>query len=95
MKGLKIKKHEGNAPDILNINVEVGWNCNYDCKNCYRFFDCRSPFKEQAFIRGRPAAIKKNLSGIETILVIMGGKGGVGKSTLSSQLAMVLVCITK
>ena len=85
-----MKKHVEVVPDILNINVEVGWNCNYDCKNCYRFFDCRSPFKEQAFIRGRPAAIRKNLSGIETILVIMGGKGGVGKSTLSSQLAMAL-----
>ena len=85
-----MKKHVEVVPDILNINVEVGWNCNYDCKNCYRFFDCKSPFKEQAFIRGRPAAIRKNLSGIETILVIMGGKGGVGKSTLSSQLAMAL-----
>lgn len=83
-----MKKHEEEVPDVLNINVEVGWNCNYDCKNCYRFFECRSPFKEQVFARGRIAEIRKNLSKIETILVIMGGKGGVGKSTLSSQLAM-------
>jgi len=84
-----MKKHKEDVPDILNINVEVGWNCNYDCKNCYRFFECRSPFKEQIIARGRIAEIRKNLSKIETILVIMGGKGGVGKSTLSSQLAMI------
>lgn len=77
-------------PKVLNIQVEVGWNCNYDCKNCYRFFGCLSPFKEQLLAQGRMVEIRDNLSEIETILVIMGGKGGVGKSTVSSQLAMTL-----
>lgn len=86
----KMKQHSEAVPDILKLNVEVGRNCNYDCKNCYRFFGCASPFKEQLFARGRAAEIRKNLSGIETVLVIMGGKGGVGKSTVSSQLAMTL-----
>jgi len=86
----KMKKRIEAVPEVLNINVEVGWNCNYDCKNCYRFFECPSPFKDQVFARGRLADIRKNLSGIENILVIMGGKGGVGKSTMSSQLAMSL-----
>lgn len=85
-----MKKNVETVPDILKLNVEVGRNCNYDCKSCYRFFDCPSPFKEQVFARGRVAEIRKNLSGIGTVLVIMGGKGGVGKSTLTSQLAMTL-----
>ena len=85
-----MKNREENTADILKINMEAGWNCDYDCKNCYRFFECRSPFKDQVFAQGRTVEIGENLSGIKTILVSMGGKGGVGKSTLSSQLAMAL-----
>nr|CBX30520.1 hypothetical protein N47_K27600 [uncultured Desulfobacterium sp.] len=70
--------------------MEAGWNCNYDCKSCYRFFECPSPFKEQILAQGRMGQIRDNLSEIEIILIIMGGKGGVGKSTVSSQLAMTL-----
>jgi len=71
--------------ELLNINLEVGWNCNYDCENCYRFFECPSPYKEQIYDRGRMAKIKENLTDVKTIIAVLSGKGGVGKSTVSSQ----------
>jgi Mrp family chromosome partitioning ATPase len=76
--------------ELLGINLEIGWNCNYDCENCYRFFDCPSPHKHRVYGRGRMAKIKENLANIKTVVAILSGKGGVGKSTVSSQLAMAL-----
>lgn len=83
-----MKSNDDNYAQILD--VQVNGRCNYDCKNCHRFFECNSRFKMHILSQGRMGQIQENLSRIDSILVIMGGKGGVGKSTVSSQLAMSL-----
>ncbi len=72
------------------LDVEMGDRCDYDCKNCHKYFKCVSPYKGYILSQGRLKEIVKNIHGIKSILVVMGGKGGVGKSTISSQLAMGL-----
>lgn len=76
--------------ELLHINVEIGWNCNFDCENCYRFFECPSPYKNKVYERGRMAKIRENLARVKTIIAVLSGKGGVGKSTVSAQIAMAM-----
>ncbi len=74
--------------DLIRINAEIGWNCNFRCEDCYRFFACPSPRKQEFYHSNRTEAIAKNLSNIKHIIAIMSGKGGVGKSIISANLAV-------
>ena len=79
-----------NMRELVKINAEVGWNCDYVCQDCYRFFECSSPNKE-AFYKGpRTEGIARNLSQVKHIVAVMSGKGGVGKSIISANLAVAL-----
>ena len=76
--------------DLVAINAEVGWNCDFHCEDCYRFFECPST-RRQEFRHGmRAEAIIRNLSSVGHIILVMSGKGGVGKSIVSANLAVAL-----
>jgi ATP-binding protein involved in chromosome partitioning len=82
------KKDPGFTAQLLKINYEIGSNCDFDCKNCYRFFVCKLPERQEFFKRGRYGKIQEKMSSIPYKIAVLSGKGGVGKSTVTANLAI-------
>lgn len=74
---------------ITNI-VSHDMKCDFLCEQCERFFDCERPEKERVYSRRRMSNARRALQNIGYKILVAGGKGGVGKSTCSANLAMVL-----
>ena len=67
------------------LNVSEG--CNRKCEDCERYFECELPFKEFFQKRGILSIIRQNLKNVKYKVMVLGGKGGVGKSMLAVNLA--------
>ena len=65
-------------------------NCTFLCELCDRFFDCERPEREQIYSRRRMQQAQQALRGIKHKILVAGGKGGVGKSTCTANLAVGL-----
>jgi ATP-binding protein involved in chromosome partitioning len=88
MPKAKPKKDPGFTAQLLKINYEIGSNCDFDCKNCYRFFICKLPERQEFFKRGRYGKIQEKMATIPFKIAVLSGKGGVGKSTVTANLAI-------
>lgn len=73
---------------IKEINIDQG--CNKKCENCERYFECELPFKELFQKKGILSMIRENLKNVKYKVIILGGKGGVGKSMVAANLATAL-----
>lgn len=73
---------------LRNINVSEG--CNRRCEDCEKYFECDLSFKELFQTKGILAMIRENLKNVKHKVVVLGGKGGVGKSMLAANLAAAL-----
>ncbi len=71
--------------EVLKINIMM--KCDYKCEDCEKFFECNDPMKEKMFRRRRMVGAIKKMRGIKHKIAISAGKGGVGKSLLSTNLA--------
>ncbi len=85
-----MKKDQKDQVDLLTINLDVFGKCNFRCEDCYRFFQCNLPQRNEFYRSRRIEAIAENLSDVKHIIPIMSGKGGVGKSIISANLAVGL-----
>lgn len=74
--------------DLEAINIELA--CDYDCANCERYFECNLPQKAQFEQRGFLPLARENLKTVKRKILVLGGKGGVGKSMLAVNLAAAL-----
>ncbi len=74
--------------ELLNINITEG--CNNKCEDCEKYFECDLSFKAQFQTKGILALIRENLKNVKHKVVVLGGKGGVGKSMVATNLAAAL-----
>jgi ATP-binding protein involved in chromosome partitioning len=79
--------------DLVGINVDT--SCSFDCANCERYFECDWPQKNNFLKHGFLPMAKENLKNIKRKILILGGKGGVGKSMLATNLAVALAMMGK
>jgi len=74
--------------EIKKINVTEG--CNRRCEDCERYFDCNLSFKETFKRKGILSMIRENMKTVRYKVVVLGGKGGVGKSMIATNLSAAL-----
>ncbi len=74
--------------EVLKLNIDL--ECDKKCESCEKFFDCTNPEKWKIYNRRRMALAKKTMAKIKHKIAVAGGKGGTGKSTLTSNLSMAL-----
>lgn len=79
------------AQEAVVTRIAVKEDCIGRCEDCERYFDCDLPLKERFKTKGIMEMIRKNLAGVKHKVVVLGGKGGVGKSMMAVNLAAGLV----
>lgn len=83
-----VKANETTDRDVLKINIMM--KCDFKCEDCEKFFECTDPAKEKMFRRRRMAGAIKKMKDVKYKVAVSAGKGGVGKSLLSTNLATAL-----
>ncbi len=74
--------------DILAINVDM--SCSRRCESCEKFFDCLSPARMEIYKRRRMTQARDAMTNIRHKIAVVGGKGGVGKSIITANMAVAL-----
>ncbi|MDT3699764.1 MAG: P-loop NTPase [Thermincola sp.] len=82
------EKHAAGLRELQAVNISM--SCDLACERCERFFDCEAPQKHDIYKRGRMEKARRNMERVRYKIAIVGGKGGVGKSTLTANLACAL-----
>ncbi len=78
----------GVETELKELNVTEG--CNKKCEDCEKYFECDLSVKEIFKQKGILSLIRENLKNVKYKIVVLGGKGGVGKSMLAVNLAAAL-----
>lgn len=76
---------------ITGFNVDL--QCDGLCEHCEKYFLCELPAKKRDLFVGRYAQVKETLKGIKHKIIVVGGKGGVGKTLLTANIATALAML--
>ena len=79
---------EGTGAEILRIQVDQ--SCDFVCEDCERYFECQAEEKKSIYDRRRMDMVRETMSRIKYKIAVVGGKGGVGKSITTTNLATYL-----
>lgn len=74
--------------EIVKMNVDN--SCDFVCEACSRYFGCTLPERVDMKDRGRMDIAARKMAKIKTKIVVLSGKGGVGKTTVTTNLAVSL-----
>ena len=74
--------------EIVKMNVDN--SCDFVCEACSRYFGCTLPEKIDINTRGRMDIAAHKMSRIKYKVAVLSGKGGVGKTTIATNLAVSL-----
>lgn len=77
--------------EVKMINVDL--SCDLACDKCEKFFDCNRPEKQQAEGIGRMKLARQRMAKIKHKIVILGGKGGVGKTLVTVNVATAVAML--
>lgn len=74
--------------EIKKINIDM--SCDFKCEDCEKYFDCSAPQKDVFKKRGVYTRAREAMAKIKHKILILGGKGGVGKSMGCANIAYSL-----